>query len=209
MNTQFVKQLFAQWHEIFLDAVDSLTELDAVGGDGDLGVVMRDGFQMVDDFVKTSEETDIGKLFYQAGKKFNSIASSSMGTLLASGFMTIGKTLKGKRDLDDQDISVLFEGMAQGVAKLGGAKEGEKTFLDAIYPAQRAYAKTINQGIDKAVEAATQAAHEGVQSAKQMQAQHGRLAFRGEQSIGIVDPGSVAAYYYVQGIQRAVQHEAL
>ena len=75
-----------------------MTALDSAGGDGDLGVVMRDGFRIADEFVTDSDEHDIGKMIYMAGKKFNSIASSSMGTLISSGFMKIGKQLKGKDD---------------------------------------------------------------------------------------------------------------
>ena len=40
-----------------------------------------------------------------------------------------------------------------------------------------------------------------------MQARHGRLAFRQENSIGIVDPGSIAAVLYVEGIQQGLQDE--
>jgi len=40
-----------------------------------------------------------------------------------------------------------------------------------------------------------------------MQARHGRLAFRQENSIGMVDPGSVVAALYVEGIQQGLRDE--
>ena len=132
MKTEGIKRVFHAWNLIFQEHVEQLTALDSAGGDGDLGVVMRDGFRIADEFVTDSDEHDIGKMIYMAGKKFNSIAPSSMGTLISSGFMKIGKQLKGKEELKDAELAVLFQAMIEGVMTLGGAKEGEKTFLDAL-----------------------------------------------------------------------------
>lgn len=60
--------------------------------------------------------------------------------------MKIGKQLKGKEELKDAEFAVLFQAMIEGVMTLGGAKEGEKTFLDALCPAQRAYAEHVDEG---------------------------------------------------------------
>ena len=207
MKTDDIKRVFHAWKMIFQEHVEQLTALDSVGGDGDLGVVMRDGFRIADEFVTACDEQDIGRLMYMAGKKFNSVASSSMGTLISSGFMKIGKQLKGKKELQDVELGVLLQGMAEGVMTLGGAKEGEKTFLDALCPAQRAYAEHVEEGRTRALQYAVTAARKGAEKAKMMQARHGRLAFRQENSIGIVDPGSIAAVLYVEGIQQGLHDE--
>lgn len=207
MDRQFVNKLFDSWNMIFQENIDELTRLDSVGGDGDLGIVMGDGFKAVNEFVHNSEETDLGKLFYQAGKCFNNAASSSMGTLIASGFMNIGKKLKGKKELEQEDLLVLVQGMAEGVQTIGKAKEGEKTFLDAIYPASRAMEAKMKQTANVCLKAGVEAAKQGVEDAAQMEARHGRLAFRKEASIGITDPGSVAALLYVEGILKTVESE--
>lgn len=207
MDRQFVNKLFDSWNMIFQENIDELTRLDSVGGDGDLGIVMGDGFKTVKEFVYSSEEVDLGKLFYQAGKCFNNAASSSMGTLIASGFMNIGKKLKGKKELEQEDLLVLVQGMAEGVQTIGKAKEGEKTFLDAIYPASRAMEAELKQTVNVCLKAGVEAAKQGVEDAAQMEARHGRLAFRKEASIGITDPGSVAALLYVEGILKTVESE--
>lgn len=206
-NKHFVDELFTQWDMIFKEHVEELTRLDSVGGDGDLGIVMNDGFKAVKTFVHESNENDLGKLFYQTGKCFNNAASSSMGTLIASGFMNIGKKLKGKSELDNDELIILAEGMAEGVQAVGKAKEGEKTFLDAIYPAVRAMKAESSQQPIEFLKAGVEAADQGVKDAAQMEAMHGRLAFRKEASIGITDPGSVAAYLYIKGILKALESE--
>ena len=112
LDKTFIEKLFTQWDLIFQANIETLTELDSVGGDGDLGIVMGDGFRAANQFVHDSIETDLGKLFYQAGKCFNNAASSSMGTLLSSGFMNIGKKLKGKTALANEELLLLQIGRA-------------------------------------------------------------------------------------------------
>ena len=197
-----VSKLFDKWSELFHKNTDYLTELDSVAGDADLGIVMNDGFIKTAKFVNESEEKDVGRLFFQAGKYFNQVASSSMGTLLSSGFMNVGKALKGKEVVENPDIETIIEKIAEGVQNIGKAKEGEKTFLDAMLPAVRAMKNSadVKDGIEKAYEAAK----EGVEKAKDMVAKHGRIAFRGEDSKGIVDRGTVVAMILIEGIRDVV-----
>lgn len=200
-----VNKFFNEWAKLFQENTDYLTQLDSVAGDADLGIVMNDGFTSTAAFVNESEEKDVGKLFFQAGKHFNKVASSSMGTLLSSGFMNVGKTLKGKEMIDDNDISLIMGKIAEGVQNIGKAKEGEKTFLDAIFPAYRASVDCadVRRGCDDAL----RAAKDGVEKAKDMVAKHGRIAFRGEDSKGIIDPGTVVAVLLVEGIKNVVDEE--
>lgn len=198
-----VVRLFTIWSDIFTEQKDYLTELDSVAGDADLGIVMNDGFASTAEFVATSEVKDVGMLFFQAGKYFNKVASSSMGTLLSSGFMTVGKKLKGKTELTDEDIPVIAEGIAEGVQSIGKAKEGEKTFLDSMFPAVRVLKS--DKELKNRVTEAVAAAEEGVNRAKDLVGKHGRIAFRGSDSVGIIDPGTVVALFLVKGLQKLVE----
>ncbi len=192
-----VNKIFACWAKIFHENIDYLTELDAVAGDADLGLVMNDGFSKTTVWLDNeNKDTDVGMQFFRAGKYFNSVASSSMGTLLSAGMMSAGKKLKGKEELSEEDNYKILSGIAEGVQNIGKAKEGEKTFLDGIMPAVRA----LETGtIDDAIAAA----EKGVEDAKAMVAKHGRIAFRGENSAGITDPGSVVALLLVKGLKEA------
>lgn len=190
-----VKDIFNKWAKIFKENVEYLTELDSVAGDADLGLVMNDGFSKTSEYLNTLDQKDAGMQLFMAGKYFNNVASSSMGTLLSSGFMTAGKNLKGKENLEPQDLYVLLSGIAEGVQKIGKAKEGEKTFLDGILPAVRALENSTD------LDSALKAAEEGVETAKGLVGKHGRIAFRGEDSVGITDPGSVVAMLLVKGLK--------
>lgn len=61
-------------------------------------------------------------------------AASSMGTLLAFGFMGVGKTFKGKTEIHYQELGAVLEAFEEALKKLGGAKVGDKTFLDGFDP---------------------------------------------------------------------------
>ena len=84
MKTEGIKRVFHAWNLIFQEHVEQLTALDSAGGDGDLGVVMRDGFRIADEFVTDSDEHDIGKMIYMAGKKFNSITHTTLEGFISS-----------------------------------------------------------------------------------------------------------------------------
>ena len=76
----------------------------------------------------------------------------------------------------------------------GGAKVGEKTFLDGIDPAVRAL-RTADWSVGAAepLRAAAQAARDGAAHTRDLIARHGRMAIRGEASLGMLDPGAVVA----------------
>ena len=196
-----INKIFQAWANKFSENKDYLTELDSVAGDADLGLVMNDGFSKTNVFVaELSNETNVGMIFFKAGKYFNSVASSSMGTLLSAGLMNVGKSLNGKSEICDADLYTIINGIAEGVQHIGKAKEGEKTFLDAMIPAANAMKEgTINDAVI--------AAKNGVDKAKGMVAKHGRISFKGENSVGIIDPGTVVALLLVEGLKDATTDE--
>ena len=196
-----IKKLFEQWSIIMLSNKKYLIEIDSVVGDGDLGLTMSDGFKAAYLAVADSEETDIGKIFYNAGKKMSSAVPSTMGTLMASGLMQAGMALKGKDVLSLGDIVQLFEAYKQGVEFRGKAKAGEKTFLDGIAPAVDSLKEDLAKGetISVAARNALKASEKGSEMTKTMLAVHGRAATRGESSRELLDAGSVVAVLMMKG----------
>ena len=81
--------------DIMNENKDYLIELDANSGDGDLGLTMSKGFAAAKDEVTANPETDLGKLLFKAGSAISAAVPSTMGTLMASGFLGVGKALKG------------------------------------------------------------------------------------------------------------------
>ena len=204
MNAETVKCFTSAWADVMLENRDRLVELDSVAGDGDIGLVLSDGFAKVRDNISTLEQTDVGKLFYQVGKVLSSEAPSSMGTLLDTGFMRGGKTLRGKTEFTVADLCEMFQGFAEAMMEMGGAKEGEKTALDSLMPGLRALRDSEDKEPAAALADAAQAADEGFKRTQDMVARHGRIAVRGEASRTIADPGAAAVALLYEGMRRAL-----
>ena len=192
---------------------DHLIALDSAMGDGDLGLTMVKAFVAADEFAASSDVTDLGKLLMQAGMTMAKVAPSTMGTLVATGFMRGGKALSGKESIDGSDLAAFLRAFADGIKERGKTEVGNKTILDVMHPAAVAAeqaAATADAGSASpafVLSAAAEAAQAGWEEAKGMLAQHGRQAYYREQSIGKPDPGATAGLFIIQAMLRAVQNK--
>lgn len=203
LDTQSLRPLFTEWARIMEANKSVLTELDSVVGDGDLGLTMSDGFAAAARYAQQSDERDMGRFFYMAGKAMASAVPSTMGTLMASGLMQAGKALKGRQTLELTEAGVLFQAWYDGVQQRGKAQPGEKTFLDGMGPAL--VALLAGEEPLTAARSALLQAQQGVQQTTTMVAKHGRAAIHGERSRTFVDPGAMVAQLLIQGYFNFVQ----
>ena len=203
LDTQSLRPLFTEWARIMEANKSVLTELDSVVGDGDLGLTMSDGFAAAARYAQQSEERDLGRFFYMAGKAMASAVPSTMGTLMASGLMQAGKAFKGRETLGLTEAGVLFQAWYDGVQQRGKAQPGEKTFLDGMAPVLAALLAG-EEPLTAARNALLQA-QQGVQQTTTMVAKHGRAAIHGERSRTFVDPGAMVAQLLIQGYFNFVQ----
>jgi dihydroxyacetone kinase-like protein len=192
LDAASLKTALGKISEVVSENRDYLVRLDQQNGDGDLGISMSDGFKAVADFVCASDETDLGKLFSKMSAIFNEKAPSSLGTILSFGMMGMAVSLKGK---ENASVSEIADAMSKGLAKImekAGSKPGEKTILDSMCPAVGVLAeKSGHDAPELAFKAAAVAAAEGSESTRAMLSKHGRAAYYGEKSIGVLDGGSV------------------
>jgi len=187
------------------DQKDYLVSLDQKFGDGDLGISMAAGFNAVDNFLQTCEEKDLGKVCMKCAAVFNETSPSSLGTIISLGFMGMAKALKGKEEATVHETAAALEAGLQKIMDKAKSKPGEKTILDAVYPAVEALKSGSNDNKLAAFQAAAEAATAGSESTKQMQSVHGRAAYYGEKSIGCVDGGSVVGKIIFNSIYEYLQ----
>ena len=168
---------------------------------------MSDGFAAAYEAVKSGAETDCGKLLFQAGKAMASAVPSTMGTLMASGWMQAGKLLKGKEELSEEDIVAIFEAYIEGVANRGKAKVGDKTFLDGLAPAVMSMKQDLEAGktLAEMAAGAEAAAKAGYENTATMIAVHGRAATRGEASRSLKDPGAAVAVLMMEAFSKTAE----
>jgi dihydroxyacetone kinase-like protein len=180
---------------------DYLIKIDGEMGDGDLGITMTKAFTAADEFLASQDEGDLGKSLMQMGMQMNKAAPSTMGTLLATGFMRAGKALTGKSEVTVGDLAEAFDAFVTGLMERGKAQPGDKTIIDVLKPAAEALTAAGDAAPADAFAAAYEAAAEGLEKTKDMKAQHGRVAYYQEKAIGKPDPGGTAGLYIMQGFK--------
>jgi len=179
---------------------DYLIQLDQQNGDGDLGISMSDGYRAVSAYLASAEETDLGRLLLKSASLFNEAAPSSLGTITSFGLMGMAKALKGKTEVS---LCEMADAISAGVNEImikAKSKPGEKTILDALVPAAETLKAHCGEGGQAAFQAAAEAARAGSESTRGMRSVHGRAAYYGDKSIGILDGGSVVGALIFKGI---------
>ena len=175
---------------------DYLGELDGKSGDGDLGLSMEAAFHAVQETADTYEGTQISELLMKSAMSCNKAAPSTMGTLMASGLMNVGKVYKGCEELDDVGF---FQAYFDGVQNRGKAALGDKTFLDGLAPAIETLRSAQTEGKAEYAKLAADSAWQAFENTRGMLAKHGRMAIRGEQSREMLDPGAAVAALLMKG----------
>ena len=206
MDANYIRKLLHCFAQIMQENREFLIEQDSIVGDGDLGLTMSDGFQAAAEYACKSDEADVGKLLYMAGKAISVAVPSTMGTLMASGFMQAGKALKGVYELDLKHITALFQAYEEGVMHRGKAKVHEKTFLDGIDPAVQSMRSSLEteEDMESFAQKAYEAACAGYENTATMLAVHGRAATRGEMSRTLKDPGACVAMLMMKAFMNSV-----
>ncbi len=188
-------------------AKDQLTDLDAIIGDGDLGVTMVLGFSAVKENLASPAPLNLQEVLKKSGLAFAEKAASTFGTLTATMFMKAGEVLKGKEAIGAAEFAAMLRAAAEGVQKRGKAGEGDKTILDALIPAARAAGEAAGTGktLSACLESAREAARKGAEDTVKMRASAGRASHFGDRTIGVKDPGAAAFTLMLESISKTAK----
>jgi dihydroxyacetone kinase-like protein len=171
-----------------------LSRLDSATGDGDHGTTMKRTADAILESVRSEESKTIGPLLETVGWNVMSVDGGSTSPLLGSFFMGMGEAAGTAECLDSSLAASLFEA---GLAKLRAqtpAQVGDKTMLDALVPAIRSLRDAADQGdsLPSAFARAAEAAAQGAESTRDLQAKFGRARNLGPRTLGHVDPGATS-----------------
>jgi dihydroxyacetone kinase-like protein len=199
--------LFESLRDVFVVNRAFLIDLDGKVGDSDLGVTMNKAFVAAHESVAGNAEDAVGKTIQRAGMAIAKAAPSTMGTLVATGFMRGGKTLEESTAISTAEMSAFWGAFLQGVIERGKAQRGDKTLVDVLAPVSESFAasKAAGIGLTEALSAASQAAAEGLEATKAMMAQHGKAACFQEKTIGLQDAGATVGFLIVDTLRAFVK----
>ncbi len=185
-----------------------LCRLDSHGGDGDHGTTMARAMNQAGQAAAASQG-GVSTLLKDVGWAVMGIDGGATGPLFGTLFTKMAAAA-GDTIEDSRALAEVFEAGLAGVRKRSKAEPGDKTLLDALAPAVGALRRSAEQGVSipDALDAAAQAARQGAESTRDMQARFGRAKNLGEGSIGEPDPGATSMAYLFAGFTQGVKNNA-
>jgi dihydroxyacetone kinase len=136
----------------------------------------------------------------------------SSGPLYAVFFLRAAKELEHRNmgERPEAQWARAFLAGCQGMSDLGGAAKGDRTMLDALWPAAEAFASAVESGQDRAQAwaAAVQAAKEGAEATRHVVARRGRSSYLGDRALGHSDPGAVAVGIWLESFRGLMEERA-
>jgi len=200
-----------RWMEAAASALheqrDYLTQLDAAIGDADHGANMDRGFAAVlEKLAALDGEPPPGRLLTTAGSTLVSTVVGASGPLWGTALRRAGRSLGDAAEFDPAALADALDAALAGVVELGAAEEGDKTMVDALAPALRAYRAELDRGasLPAALGSARAAGEEGMRATTALQAAKGRASYLGERSIGHQDPGATSTALILAALEHAV-----
>lgn len=169
------------------------SELDAVIGDGDHGEAIVTALNAIakvsnaEDAADKDFKTLLGDMGFGVMMETSGSTSTLLGGLLLG--MSDGAPA-GAKELDAAQVKAMFKGGLEGVQKNTKAMPGDKTMMDALYPAVMAMQSADTGDIALVLKAGAEAARKGAEDTVQMKANFGRARNYGEKSVGHADSGA-------------------
>ena len=195
VNKQDVLRWLDALQKLFLEKRQELTDLDSAVGDGDFGISLERGFTAVHGELTAKPPADLKAVFQNTATVLIKSMGGSSGPLLGTFFLRAGATVADKSELAPADVVALFQAGVEGMQQRGKAAAGDKTMMDAWFPAVEAMRGALEGGggLTEVLDRGTAAAEAGAEATKAMSARKGRASYIGERSVGHPDPGAIAA----------------
>ncbi len=192
----FVARAIEKIAQAMADAEAELGRLDAVAGDGDHGQGMARGSAAAADAVREAASVGAGPagVLAAAGEAWAARAGGTSGALWGVGLVAWARMLTDDAPMTPEAAARGAVAALDGVKRLGGARPGDKTLVDALEPFATMLQRVVEQGgtLAEAWSAAAQAASHAAEETAQLSPRLGRARPLAERSKGHPDPGATS-----------------
>ena len=203
---EFMLAAFEAISHNIIEHEEHLNHLDNAIGDGDHGTNMaRFSRIILSDLPELSAGNgDLGEILHHIGMRCITEIGGSAGPLFGKFFLQASISNIGNTSMDAANWVLAFDDGTMGVSMIGRSTEGEKTMLDALFPAVRAMQEKLEEGqnLSEIFLAGAEAAENGVEFTKTISANKGRAAYIGQRSIGHQDPGATTVMLMLQALHK-------
>lgn len=170
--------------------------LDAHAGDGDHGQGMRRGATAAKTAINAAIESGAGakSALAAAGDAWADRAGGTSGAIWGLLLRSWSGAFSDADSLNASAVAMGARAAATDVTRIGGAKVGDKTLVDALIPFVDTLGKNISEGrpLSDAWRAAAAAAQAAAEATAPLSPRLGRARPLAERSIGHPDPGAIS-----------------
>lgn len=187
------QKMFLHAAGTIIEKEPELTRIDSVIGDGDHGIGMKRGFQAVKELLEHKKYGYVDELCYAVSIELIKTMGGASGVIFGTMFFGGINCLSHTPEVTAFQLNDYFRKGEQSIERKGKARPGQKTMLDALYPACEAMDRVASLGEIKILfrEAAAGAAL-GVEESKTIRSKIGRSKNFQDRTIGLPDPGAVS-----------------
>ncbi|KAL7471516.1 hypothetical protein ACHAXS_011803 [Conticribra weissflogii] len=199
--------IISQCCTALIEAEPTLTKYDTIVGDGDCGITMARGAKEISQRLesKTLRIDHPSLLFSDLADAVSASMGGTSGILLELMFRKASTTLlqTAGEGISAKELAMAFRAGAEAVSFYGGAQEGSRTMLDALFPASAAL---VGDGSVVDIKCAAEAARKGAEATAAMDhAEAGRSNYLSKEVLmGTPDPGAVAVAVVLEAVSKVI-----
>ncbi len=182
-----------------------LSDIDGKIGDGDHGVNMNKGFTLCQEQLEDGSDLTAG--LKTLSKILMTQIGGSMGPLYGMFFRSMAKQCDSIESIDAAVFGKMLAAAKAGIQGISQAQPCDKTLVDVLFPAEEAYQKALDEGLDftGCLECMTEAAKKGRDATEDMVAKVGRSSRLGERSRGVIDAGAASCCLILETAGTSIQ----
>jgi dihydroxyacetone kinase len=193
-----IVEILADLQEKLEEWEPELGRMDAVAGDGDHGQGMVLGVRAARAAAAKAAGGGAGArtVLVQGGSAWSAEAGGTSGALWGAALTSLGSSLADDSAVTAEQLVAGIVQAIEAVERLGGAKVGDKTMVDAMVPfresLESAGTPSDLAAAGAAISTAAEAAAEAAEGTSDIAAHLGRARVLGDKSVGTPDPGAVS-----------------
>ena len=186
-----------------VDVRGILNSLDGECGDGDAGDTLATACSAILDNLQYFSVNDVNLAFIRIARSLTNAVGGTSGPLYAVFFIRAAKAFSSHVNSNDWKnstnwIDAIYKGIS-GIEELGGCARGDRTLLDGLYPVFDALKSQSPEGTIRK-ECLVQAAKDGAENTRKLEARAGRARYVEGKGVGNVDPGAFAVYMLLKAL---------
>lgn len=209
LKADVFQQMFLRSARLIIEKESYLTEIDSVIGDGDHGEGMKRGCEALIKLLEANQYDYVDDLCYAVSIELIRTMGGASGIIFGTMFFGGIDCLGHQKDVTASQLADYFCDGEQEIERRGKSKPGQKTMLDALYPAcmEMKKAASETENIKEVLTRGYKAAIQGVEESKNLRSRIGRSKNFKEKTLGLPDPGAVSVSFWFEGFQSIINEQ--